>query len=128
MPTGLNSSADYQPDGLIAFAYEGIFLGVGNVLNGLLPDRHGYTPTARSGLPGGGVNMALAWSIDGRRWQWVKPNDSLVPRGGVAGSFDSCGVFGAKQDPLQSAVNDTLRLYRDRCIIIIIMIMIIILD
>jgi hypothetical protein len=116
VPTGLNSSALYQPDGLVAFEYEGIYLGIGNVLNGMLPDRHGHTPTSGSGLPGGGVNMVLAYSTDGRRWQWVKPNDSLVPRGGGAGGFDACSVFGAKQDPLRSAgKNDTLRLYYVGC-------------
>ena len=30
-PTGLNSSAHYQPDGLVVFPYEGIYIGIGNV-------------------------------------------------------------------------------------------------
>ena len=42
------------------------------------------------------VNMVLGWSADGRRWKWLKPNDSIVPLGAV-GEFDTCGVFGAKQ-------------------------------
>jgi hypothetical protein len=33
MPTGLNSSAQYQPDGLLVFPYEGIYIGIGNVFN-----------------------------------------------------------------------------------------------
>lgn len=32
-PTGLNTSSDYQPDGLVVWAYEGIYLGIGNVFN-----------------------------------------------------------------------------------------------
>jgi hypothetical protein len=31
MPTGLNSSAHYQPDGLVVFPWEGIYIGIGNV-------------------------------------------------------------------------------------------------
>ena len=50
----------------------------------------------------------------GRRWKWLKPNDSIVPLGKV-GEFDTCGVFGAKQDPLRTVVNDTLRLYYAGC-------------
>ena len=29
-PTGLNSSAHYQPDGLVVFPYEGIYIGIGH--------------------------------------------------------------------------------------------------
>ena len=109
-PTGLNSSSDYQPDGLVVWEYEGIFLGIGNVLNGLLD-----TTVARSGLLPGNVNMVLAWSADGRRWRWIEPNESLVPLG-AAGEFDTCGVFGAKQDPLRTVVDDdTMRLYYAGC-------------
>ena len=32
-PTGLNSSKDYAPDGLVVWPYEGIYLGIGNVFN-----------------------------------------------------------------------------------------------
>merc|ERR1712110_1393074 len=56
----------------------------------------------------------LGWSIEGRRWQWLVPNDSIVPLG-AAGEFDACGVFGAKQDPLRTVVNNTLRLYYAGC-------------
>ena len=62
----------------------------------------------------------LAWSADGRRWKWVKPNDSLIPQGG-ANDFDACGIFGAKQDPLRMARHTTphdddhLRLYYIGC-------------
>ena len=107
-PTGLNSSADYQPDGLVVWPYEGIYLGVGNVFN----------PTQEPGrVPIGQVNMVLGWSADGRRWKWLKPNDSIVPLG-AAGDFDACGVFGAKQDPLRTVAadgGDTLRLYYTGC-------------
>jgi hypothetical protein len=57
--------------------------------------------------------MVLGWSADGRRWKWLKPNDSIIPLG-KEGAFDTCGVFGAKQDPLRTTVNDTLRLYCER--------------
>ena len=32
-PTGLNTSSDYQPDGLVVWPYEGIYIGIGNVFN-----------------------------------------------------------------------------------------------
>jgi hypothetical protein len=109
MPTGLNSSVDFQPDGLLVWPYEGIFLGLGNVFN----------PTQEAGrVPIGQVNTVLAWSADGRRWKWVSPNDSLIPLG-KADEFDACGVFGAKQEPLRTASlmgdGDDLRLYYVGC-------------
>jgi hypothetical protein len=105
-PTGLNSTKDYQPDGLVVWPYEGIYIGVGNVFN----------PTQEDGpaAPKGRVNMVLGWSADGRRWKWLVPNDSIIPLGND-GDFDSCGVFGAKQDPLRTVVNDTLRMYYAGC-------------
>jgi len=106
-PTGLNTSVDYQPDGLVVWPYEGIYLGIGNIFNPT-------TSVAASGAVVGQVNMVLGWSADGRRWKWLKPNDSIVPLGKV-GEFDTCGVFGAKQDPLRTVVNDTLRLYYAGC-------------
>lgn len=33
IPTGLNSSSHYQPDGLVVWPYAGIYLGIGNVFN-----------------------------------------------------------------------------------------------
>jgi hypothetical protein len=131
-PTGLNTSTDCnrpaapalvqsmvytlnladfvcadQPDGLVVFPYEGIYLGIGNVFNTA-------KKTAASGAVVGQVNMVLGWSADGRRWKWLKPNDSIIPLGAV-GEFDTCGVFGAKQDPLRTMVNDTLRYYYAGC-------------
>lgn len=106
-PTGLNTSVDYQPDGLVVWPYEGIYIGIGNVFN---PTQ---TP-ARSVAAIGQVNMVLGWSADGRRWKWLRPDDSIIPLG-ASGDFDACGVFGAKQDPLRTTVNDTLRLYYAGC-------------
>ncbi len=107
-PTGLNSSATYQPDGLLVFPYEGIYIGVGNVFN----------PSQTAGaVPIGQVNMVLAWSADGRHWDWLRPMESFVPLG-KAGDFDACGVFSAKQDPLRVAGmdgGDTLRFYYTGC-------------
>ena len=83
-PTGLNTSLDYQPDGLVVWPYEGIYLGIGNIFN----------PTqvpAASGAAIGQVNSVLGWSADGHRWKWLVPNDSLIALG-AAGDFDSCGV------------------------------------
>ena len=105
-PTGLNSSLDYQPDGLVAWPYEGIFIGVGNVFN--------PTQVAGAAAKIGQVNMVLGWSADGRRWKWLLPTESIVPLGSE-GDFDACGVFGAKQDPMRTMVNDTLRLYYTGC-------------
>merc|ERR1719183_3485004 len=58
--------------------------------------------------------MVLAWSVDGRHWKWIRPVDSFIPLG-APGDFDACGVFSAKQDPLRTAVNDTLRFYYAGC-------------
>lgn len=62
----------------------------------------------------GQVNMVLGWSADGHRWKWLRPIDSFIPLG-AEGDFDSCGVFSAKQDPLRTAVNDTMRFYYAGC-------------
>eukprot|EP00035_Acanthoeca_spectabilis_P032284 m.18167 g.18167 ORF g.18167 m.18167 type:complete len:543 (+) comp5277_c0_seq1:92-1720(+) len=106
IPTGLNSSSHYQPDGLVVWPYAGIYLGIGNVFN----------PFQEAGPQAaiGQVNMVLGWSADGRQWKWIKPDSSFVPLGS-SGAFDSCGVFGAKQDPLRTAENDTMRLYYAGC-------------
>merc|ERR1711870_184954 len=118
-PTGLNTSKYYQPDGLVVFPYEGIYLGIGNVFN---PGNHWLQQDERmqdpppSGGPAivGQVNMVLAWSPDGRTWKWLS-QDSILPLG-KDGEFDACGVFGGVQDPLQSARNSsTLRYYYVGC-------------
>jgi len=107
-PTGLNTSLNYQPDGLVVWPYEGIYIGIGNVFN---PS----STVALSGAAIGQVNTVLGWSVDGRRWKWIKPNDSFMPLG-KAGDFDACGTFGAKQDPLRTGANDdTLRFYYTGC-------------
>jgi len=92
----------------VVWPYEGLYLGIGNVFN----------PTqapAKMGAAIGQVNAVLGWSADGRRWKWLQPSQSLIPLG-ESGDFDSCGVFGAKQDPMRtSGDNDTLRLYYTGC-------------
>jgi hypothetical protein len=75
-PTGLNTSVDYQPDGLVVWPYEGIYIGIGNVFNTA-------QRVAANGAVIGQVNMVLGWSADGRRWKWIKPNDSIIPLGEV---------------------------------------------
>jgi len=108
VPTGLNATDDWQPDGLVVWPYEGIYLGIGNVFN---PTQ----ATAKMGAAIGQVSAVLGWSADGRRWKWLRPSQSLIPLG-KPGDFDSCGVFGAKQDPMRtSGSNDTLRLYYTGC-------------
>ncbi len=49
-PTGLNTSHDYQPDGLVVWPYEGIYIGIGNVFNTV-------DTVAASGAVIGQVNM-----------------------------------------------------------------------
>ena len=94
---------------MVVWPYEGIYLGIGNIFNPT-------TNVAASGAVVGQVNGVLGWSADGRRWKWLKPNLSLIPLGSHAkGDFDACGIFGAKQDPLRTVVNDTLRLYYAGC-------------
>lgn len=104
-PTGLDTAVDWQPDGLVAWPYEGIFIGVGNVFNP-------QTKRAANGAAIGQTDMVLGWSADGTRWKWLlnDAESSMVPLG-AAGDFDSCGVFGAVQDPLRTVANDTMRLY-----------------
>jgi hypothetical protein len=106
MTTGLNSTAQYQPDGLVVFPYEDIFIGIGNVFN----------PSQEAGPAAaiGQVNMVLAWSADGRHWKWLRPVDSFIPLG-AAGDFDACGVFSAKQEPVRTMVNNTMRFYYAGC-------------
>merc|ERR1712086_40932 len=106
VPVGLNSSAHYQPDGLVVFPYEGIYIGIGNVFN----------PSQEPGpaAPIGQVNSVLAWSPDARHWNWISPTESFIPLG-ASGDFDACGVFGAKQDPVRTMVNNTLRYYYTGC-------------
>ncbi len=95
MPTGLNSSNNAQPDALTVFRYAGIYLGFANVFNPFL-GTGASDPSAP--LPGT-VNMELAWSADARRWRYAVPGQSFVPHVPGGGSWDCCGVFGAKQSP-----------------------------
>ena len=53
---------------------------------------------AEAVTPPGTANAVLAWSYDGRAWEYILPNESFLPRG-AAGSWDACSVFGAKQAP-----------------------------
>jgi hypothetical protein len=71
-----------------------------------------FNPSQEEGpaAPAGQVNMVLAWSADGRHWNWINPLESFIPLG-ATGEFDTCGVFSAKQDPLRTMVDDTLRFY-----------------
>ena len=65
----------------MVWPYEGIYLGISNVFN----------PTQEAGrVPIGQVNAVLSWSADGRRWKYLKPNDSFLPLGGPD-DFDACG-------------------------------------
>lgn len=82
--TGLNSSATRQPDQVVVFEYEGIWLGFGQMMN----------------LPRGEANsvdleLALATELQGK-WTWLAPGQHLIPRG-AHGSRDSCEIFGARQ-------------------------------
>ena len=82
--TGLNSSATRQPDQVVVFEYEGLWLGFGQMMN----------------LPRGIANsvdleLAMATELQGK-WRWVAPGRHLIPRG-ANGSRDSCEIFGARQ-------------------------------
>ena len=101
----------YQPDALVSFDYEGIYLGFANVI--------GFS-TNRSLSPAGGgtVNAELCFSVDGRNWRYLAPGKSFIPLGG-AGGWDSCSVFGAKQGFMRSqrrgARNSSMPLYYAGC-------------
>ena len=81
-PTGLNTSHDYQPDGLVVWPYEGIYIGIGNVFNTV-------DTVAASGAVIGQVNMVLGWSagqsspllvpLPAVSWPWVPAWGSLEP-------------------------------------------------
>lgn len=101
-PTGLNSSGDFQPDALVAFRYEGIWLGFANVFNPInYYPGHGDPGPAPSAAPAGQVYGVLAWSPDARHWEYIAPDQSFIPHG-ANGSFDCCGIFMAKQNPAMS--------------------------
>jgi hypothetical protein len=76
LPTLLNTSTlNYQPDALVSFAYEGVFLGFANML-ALSANR-----SENGGLEGGTVLAELVFSPDGRTWQYLKPGVSFLPLG-----------------------------------------------
>ena len=111
-PTGLNASEWYQPDVLVSFEYEGIYLGFANVIafNTTLLDQLSQSHSN----PGGSVTSELVFSIDGKRWRYLKPGQSFVPRGEPGKDFDCCAIFTAKQGyqaSQQPDANGTMRVY-----------------
>eukprot|EP01052_Picozoa_sp_SAG31_P015098 SAG31_NODE_960_length_10753_cov_7.843064_7_plen_437_part_00 len=112
LPTLLNTSMGYQPDALVSFAYEGIFLGFANVI------AFENVSTLNGVSQAGTVNAELVYSIDGQRWEYLMPGKSFIPLGGT-GAWDSCSVFGAKmgfsssQQPF--AKNGSLNVYYAGC-------------
>eukprot|EP01052_Picozoa_sp_SAG31_P037923 SAG31_NODE_4976_length_2823_cov_1.737885_3_plen_164_part_00 len=87
---------------MVVFKYEGVWLGFANVFN---PESYyngqGMPPYDSVGAtPVGTVNTVLTWSPDARNWRYIQPTTSFIPRGSpVAGDFDCCGIFMAKQNP-----------------------------
>lgn len=119
VPAGLNASEWYQPDALVSFAYEGVFLGFANVIsfNTTTPGQH---EQGGGDNPGGTVTSELVFSADAKHWRYLKPGQSFVPRGVPGKDFDCCGIFTAKQgyQPSQqpdAAANSTLRVYYGGC-------------
>ena len=102
-----------QPDALVSFRYEGIFLGFANMLV-LSSNRSQNIGHAQ----GGTVNAELVFSTDGRHWQYLKPGHSFIPLGD-GGAWDSCSVFGAKQgfqaSQQRAGGNSSLRVYYAGC-------------
>jgi hypothetical protein len=121
-PTGLNTTGNYQPDALVAFRYEGVWLGFANVFNPTAYYSGRGAPTAGMWNPGaappGQVFGVLAVSHDARTWEYIHPDTSFIPHG-EEGSFDCCGVFMAKQNPSMtpaySSGSDTLPLFYNGC-------------
>lgn len=116
LPTGLNASEWYQPDALVSFEYEGIYLGFSNVIsfNTTLPEQLQQT----GGNPGGTVTSELVFSTDAKHWQYLKPGHSFIPRGIPGKDFDCCGIFTAKQGyqlSQQPDTNNTMRVYYGGC-------------
>ena len=94
-----------QPDAMVAFRYEGVWIGFANVFNPTnYYDGQGPPPPGGSGAtPVGTVNGVLTWSPDARHWHYIQPLTSFVPRGDASkGAFDCCGIFMAKQDPTKT--------------------------
>ena len=84
--TGLNSSATRQPDQVVVFEYEGIWLGFGQMMNLPLPAGEATSVD---------LELAVATELQGK-WHWVAPGKHLIPRG-ANGSRDSCEIFAARQ-------------------------------
>ena len=65
VPTGLNtSSGNYQPDAMVVFQYEGVWIGFANVFNPMsYYNGKGMPPYDSVGAtPVGTVNTVLTWS------------------------------------------------------------------
>jgi hypothetical protein len=116
VPTGLNASEWYQPDALVSFEYQGIYLGFANVIsfNTTVPAQR---EQGGGDNPGGTVTSELVFSTDAKRWVYLKPGQSFVPRGVPGKDFDCCGIFTAKQgfQPSQQPDADSMRVYYGGC-------------
>jgi hypothetical protein len=115
IPTGLNTSYGYQPDSHVAFRYGNIWLAFTNTFN---PSQLGNVSQCDALAPGRS-NMVLAWSVDGRKWESIEPNESFIHYFPGSGQWDCCSVFGAKQDVQQTpdylAGHGTFPLYYTGC-------------
>jgi len=66
VPTGMNASEYYQPDALVSFEYEGIYLAFANIIsfNTTTAEQH---QQGGGDNPGGTVTSELVFSTDHRR-------------------------------------------------------------
>eukprot|EP01046_Picozoa_sp_COSAG06_P012349 COSAG06_NODE_723_length_12799_cov_3.060157_6_plen_115_part_00 len=89
VPTGMNASEYYQPDALVSFEYEGIYLAFANIIsfNTTTAEQH---QQGGGDNPGGTVASELVFSPDAKHWRYLVPGQSFVPRG-VPGK-DWCGI------------------------------------
>ena len=95
-PLTLPGWAPDQPDALVSFEYEGIYLAFSNIIS------FNSTAVEQGGAgwlknPGGTVTSELVFSTDAKHWRYLVPGQSFVPRGETGKDFDCCSIFTAKQ-------------------------------
>ena len=96
-PLTLPGWAPDQPDALVSFEYEGIYLAFSNIISfNSTAVEQGVGPGWLKN-PGGTVTSELVFSTDAKHWRYLVPGQSFVPRGETGKDFDCCSIFTAKQ-------------------------------
>ena len=70
VPTGMNASEWYQPDALVSFEYEGIYLAFSNIISFNTTTREQHQQGSGDN-PGGTVTSELVFSTDAKHWRYL---------------------------------------------------------